>query len=276
MNLKRKSILLAGIFLAFNATAWTAVAQENVIRLATTTSTDNSGLLRQLLPVFEQTYGITVHTIVGGTGRALNHARSGDVDVILVHAREAELKLIEEGFGVSRNEVMYNEFVIVGPGDNSAGIESGDGLGGALTKVSAAGALFISRGDDSGTHKKELSLWQDAGIVPDGTWYREVGQGMGKALQIADQLGAYTMSDKGTWLFTKNRLLSLKLLLEGASDGRNVYSAIAVNPEKHSNVNYASAGLLVEWLQSPQARELIANYKIGGETLFYPVATSEQ
>ena len=276
MNLKRKSILLAGIFLALNATAWTAVAQENVIRLATTTSTDNSGLLRQLLPVFEQTYGITVHTIVGGTGRALNHARSGDVDVILVHAREAELKLIEEGFGVSRNEVMYNEFVIVGPGDNSAGIESGDGLGGALTKVSAAGALFISRGDDSGTHKKELSLWEDAGIVPDGTWYREVGQGMGKALQIADQLGAYTMSDKGTWLFTKNRLLSLKLLLEGASDGRNVYSAIAVSPEKHSNVNYESAGLLVEWLQSPQARELIANYKIGGETLFYPVASSEQ
>ena len=276
MNLKRKSILLAGIFLALNATAWTAVAQDNVIRLATTTSTDNSGLLRQLLPVFEQTYGITVHTIVGGTGRALNHARSGDVDVILVHAREAELKLIEEGFGVSRNEVMYNEFVIVGPGDNSAGIESGDGLGGALTKVSAAGALFISRGDDSGTHKKELSLWQDAGIVPDGTWYREVGQGMGKALQIADQLGAYTMSDKGTWLFTKNRLLSLKLLLEGASDGRNVYSAIAVNPEKHSNVNYESADLLVEWLQSPQARELIANYKIGGETLFYPVASSEQ
>ena len=276
MNLKRKSILLAGIFLALNVTAWTAVAQENVIRLATTTSTDNSGLLRQLLPVFEQTYGITVHTIVGGTGRALNHARSGDVDVILVHAREAELKLIEEGFGVSRNEVMYNEFVIVGPGDNSAGIESGDGLGGALTKVSAAGALFISRGDDSGTHKKELSLWQDAGIVPDGTWYREVGQGMGKALQIADQLGAYTMSDKGTWLFTKNRLLSLKLLLEGAIDGWNVYSAIAVNPEKHSNVNYESANLLVEWLQSPQARELIANYKIGGETLFYPVASSEQ
>ena len=276
MNLKRKSILLAGIFLAFNATAWTAVAQENVIRLATTTSTDNSGLLRQLLPVFEQTYGITVHTIVGGTGRALNHARSGDVDVILVHAREAELKLIEEGFGVSRNEVMYNEFVIVGPSDNSAGIESGDGLGGALTKVSAAGALFISRGDDSGTHKKELSLWEDADIVPDGTWYREVGQGMGKALQIADQLGAYTMSDKGTWLFTKNRLLSLKLLLEGASDGRNVYSAIAVNPEKHSNVNYESAKLLVEWLQSPQARKLIANYKIGGETLFYPVVSSEQ
>ena len=268
--------MLAGIFLALNATAWTAIAQDNVIRLATTTSTDNSGLLRQLLPVFEQTYGITVHTIVGGTGRALNHARSGDVDVILVHAREAELKLIEEGFGVSRNEVMYNEFVIVGPGDNSAGIESGDGLGGALTKVSVAGALFISRGDDSGTHKKELSLWQDAGIVPDGTWYREVGQGMGKALQIADQLGAYTMSDKGTWLFTKNRLLSLKLLLEGASDGRNVYSAIAVNPEKHSSVNYVSAGLLVEWLQSPQAKELIANYKIGGETLFYPVASSEQ
>ena len=276
MNLKRKSILLAGIFLALNATAWTAVAQDNVIRLATTTSTDNSGLLRQLLPVFEEIYGITVHTIVGGTGRALNHARSGDVDVILVHAREAELKLIEEGFGVSRNEVMYNEFVIVGPGDNSAGIESGDGLGGALTKVSAAGALFISRGDDSGTHKKELSLWEDAGIVPDGTWYREVGQGMGKALQIADQLGAYTMSDKGTWLFTKNRLLSLKLLLEGASDGRNVYSAIAVSPEKHSNVNYESANLLVEWLQSPQARELIANYKIGGETLFYPVASNEQ
>ena len=276
MNLKRKFILLAGIFLALNVTAWTAVAQENVIRLATTTSTDNSGLLRQLLPVFEQIYGITVHTIVGGTGRALNHARSGDVDVILVHAREAELKLIEEGFGVSRNEVMYNEFVIVGPGDNSAGIESGDGLGGALTKVSAAGALFISRGDDSGTHKKELSLWQDAGIVPDGTWYREVGQGMGKTLQIADQLGAHTMSDKGTWLFTKNRLLSLKLLLEGASDGRNVYSAIAVNPAKHSNVNYESANLLVEWLQSPQARELIANYKIGGETLFYPVASSEQ
>lgn len=276
MNLKRKFILLAGIFLALNATAWTAVAQENVIRLATTTSTDNSGLLQQLLPVFEQTYGITVHTIVGGTGRALNHARSGDVDVILVHARDAEVKLIEEGFGVSRNEVMYNEFVIVGPGNNSAGIESGDGLGGALTKVSAAGALFISRGDDSGTHKKELSLWEDAGIVPDGTWYREVGQGMGKALQIADQLGAYTMSDKGTWLFTKNRLLSLKLLLEGASDGRNVYSAIAVNPEKHSNVNYESSNLLVEWLQSPQARELIANYKIGGETLFYPVASSKQ
>lgn len=274
--MKRKFILLAGIFLALNATAWTAVAQENVIRLATTTSTDNSGLLQQLLPVFEQTYGITVHTIVGGTGRALNHARSGDVDVILVHARDAEVKLIEEGFGVSRNEVMYNEFVIVGPGNNSAGIESGDGLGGALTKVSAAGALFISRGDDSGTHKKELSLWEDAGIVPDGTWYREVGQGMGKALQIADQLGAYTMSDKGTWLFTKNRLLSLKLLLEGASDGRNVYSAIAVNPEKHSNVNYESSNLLVEWLQSPQARELIANYKIGGETLFYPVASSKQ
>ena len=269
MNLLNKfNVLRIFICLVLLFSTVGVVSAENILRLATTTSTDNSGLTRKLLPVFEEKFGINVHTIVSGTGRAINHARNGDVDMILVHAKSAELEFIEDGFGVDREEIMYNEFVIVGPQNDPAKINGLNDLSDALAKIAASKSTFVSRGDDSGTHKKELSLWEEEGIEIEGRWYKEVGLGMGKALQIANEFGAYTLSDKGTYLFMRNRL-SLPIHVESAMDGRNVYGVIAVNPKRHSHVNYDGAKKLTKWLKSEEAKSIISNYKVNGEQLFF-------
>ena len=241
-----------------------------VLRLATTTSTENSGLLSYILPDFEGKNNVSVQAVVVGTGRALSHARNGDVDVILTHAKEAELQLVAEGAVINRQEIMYNEFVIVGPQDDPAKIHGLTGLGDAMQKIRTAGAAFVSRGDDSGTHKKELALWAEVGVEPDGDWYIDVGQGMGKALQIANELGAYTLTDKGTWLFIRDRL-RLPVHVQGAADGKNLYGAMQVNHERHANVNFEAAEKFVQWLTTDKVKQMIADYKINGEQLFYPI-----
>ena len=239
------------------------------LRLATTTSTDNSGLLRALLPDFESKTGIRVQVIAVGTGKALRMGRDGDVDVVLVHARSAEERFVADGNGVTRYPVMHNDFVIVGPADDEAGVSGEKDVASALKRIAAAKARFVSRGDDSGTHKKELSLWQSASIEPQGRWYLEAGQGMGKVLQMASELQGYTLSDRGTWLAMRDKL-DLKILLQGDKRLFNPYGIIAVNPAKHPDVNYHGAMQLIEWFTSVATQQRIAAFRVAGEQLFVP------
>ncbi len=248
----------------------TVHGSSDVLRLATTTSTDNSGLIAKLLPVFELANNVSIHTVVVGTGRALTHAKNGDVDVVLVHAKAAELELVEQGFTINRHEFMYNEFVIVGPSSDPARINGLTSLAEAFKKIGESNSPFVSRGDDSGTNKKELKLWQEVGIRPQIDWYRDVGQGMGRTLQIADELKAYTLTDKGTWLFMLNQL-SLPIHVQNSLDGRNLYGVMAVNPQRHKHVNAELAEKFIDWITSENAKQLIADYKVNGEQLFYPL-----
>ena len=268
--MKKKKLNRTLIALALLMSGISVCNSDDILRLATTTSTDNSGLTEELLPVFEGKYGVNVHTIVSGTGRAMSHGRNGDVDMLLVHAKNAELEFVEEGFGVDRSEIMYNEFVIVGPKSDPAQIAGTTDLSEALSAIASSESTFISRGDDSGTHKKELRLWEEAGIVDRGKWYKDVGLGMGNTLQIANELDAYTLTDKGTYLFMRDRL-KLPIHVEAALDGRNVYGVIAVNPDKHSHVNYDDAKKLINWLKSEEAKSIISNYKVNGEQLFFVI-----
>ncbi len=258
------------LFAVMIALSTVADAADGILRVSTTTSTANSGLIEKLMPVFESKYSLEVHTIVGGTGRALNHARNGDVDLIMVHAKQAELELIAMGYGVDRHEFMFNEFIIVGPEEDPAQIHNMQDLSAALNKIAEAKASFVSRGDDSGTHKKELSLWASLGFEPQGDWYIDVGLGMGKALQIADELDAYVLTDKGTWLFMADRL-SLPVHVQGAADGKNIYGVISVNPAKHPHVNYEGARHFTQWLKSDEAKSIIAGHKVNGEQLFFVI-----
>jgi len=248
-----------------------AMAAESIVRLATTTSTDNSGLLAVLLPPFEQQSGYQVHVIAVGTGKALRLAREGDVDLVLVHARTAEDKLVEDGFGVDRRDVMHNDFVIVGPPVDPAGVKGMDDASAALAQIAASGQPFVSRGDDSGTHKKERALWQASGAQPEGRWYREAGQGMGKVLQIAAELDAYTLTDRGTWLAMKAKS-PLQILVEGDPGLFNPYGVIAVNPERFPDLNYSGAQALMDWMTSPEGQKIIGDFRIEGEPLFIPDA----
>lgn len=245
-------------------------SDSNILRLATTTSTENSGLLAKLVPAFTERRGIVVHTIAVGTGRALSHARNGDVDVVLVHARNAELDLVDSGYGIHRKEIMYNEFVIAGPESDPAGIEGLTNLRDAFERIGHSNSLFISRGDDSGTHKKELEIWDEIVPNPDGSWYREVGLGMGRTLQIADELGGYVLTDKGTWLALKKRL-SLPIHVQNTDDGRNVYGIIAVNPDKHPQSNFTAAKQFIEWIQTDEAKAIVTGHQVEGEQLFYVI-----
>ena len=240
-----------------------------VLRLATTTSTENSGLLRAILPDFERKTGIEVHVIAVGTGKALRMGRDGDVDVVLVHARPAEEKFVAAGYGVQRYPVMHNDFVIVGPADDPAGVAGSPDVITALKRIADHRQRFVSRGDDSGTHKKEKSLWRAAGIEPNGRWYLQAGQGMGKVLQMASEMQAYTMTDRGTWLAMRDKL-DLKLLNAGDERLFNPYGIIAVNPAKHPGVNHDAAMKLIEWFTSPETKKKIADFKVGGEQLFVP------
>lgn len=246
-------------------------APSKIIRLATTTSTENSGLLDILLPQFTQQTGYQVHVIAVGTGKALRMGRDGDVDVVLVHAPKAEAEFVANGFGAQRHPVMYNDFVLIGPADDPAGINTAPSVTDAMHRIANHNALYISRGDDSGTHKKELTLWSSTQLQPDGSWYREAGQGMGKVIQIADEMEAYTLTDRGTWLAYHNKS-SLRLLFAGDPLLHNPYGIIAVSPKRFPDINFSGAKKLITWITAEPAQTLIASYQIAGSRLFTPSA----
>jgi tungstate transport system substrate-binding protein len=243
-------------------------AAPEIVKMATTTSAANTGLLDALLPEFEKDTGIHVDYIATGTGKALMHGRNGDVDVVLVHAPPAEEDFVNEGFGVKRVPVMWNDFVILGPRNDPADLAAAKSAADAMRKLSASEARFVSRGDDSGTHKKELQIWKQADVEPKGDWYVEAGQGMGACLTMANNLQAYVLTDRGTFL---SRVDDLDLAVAFEDDPLliNPYAIIAVNPQKHPHVNHAGAERLVEWMTSQRARDLIANYRINGRELFH-------
>jgi tungstate transport system substrate-binding protein len=249
----------------------TALAQERSITVASTTSTEQSGLFGYLLPRFTQATGIGVKVVAVGTGQALDIGRRGDADVVFVHDRPAEEKFLAEGFGVKRYEVMYNDFVVIGPKADPAHIAGGKDVADALRKIAETKATFVSRGDRSGTHEAELRLWKEAGVdlgAAKGTWYREIGQGMGPALNMASSANAYVLSDRGTWLSFKNRG-ELAILTEGDRRLFNQYGVMLVNPAKHAGVKAADGQAFIDWLVSPVGQKTIGEYKVGGEQLFF-------
>jgi tungstate transport system substrate-binding protein len=256
-----------------------ASAAERFITVASTTSTRDSGLFEHLLPRFTGETGIEVRIVAVGTGRALRLGERGDVDAVFVHDRASEQEFVAQGFGVERHEVMSNFFVLVGPGDDPAGVRDLDDAPKALAAIAEAEALFTSRADDSGTHKAELRLWQSAGIDPrphSGRWYLETGTGMGATLNTAAEIGAYALTDSGTWLSFKNRR-SLSALQASGEALRNPYGVIVVNPERHPHVKHRLAQRFVDWLTSAQGQATIESFRVNGAPLFYPVkhATSD-
>ncbi|MCB1857996.1 MAG: substrate-binding domain-containing protein [Gammaproteobacteria bacterium] len=267
---------LKGIFvLTFTLGIAAAETTAPPLRMATTTSTENSGLLNMLLPTFEKETGISVHVIAVGTGKALRMGQDGDVDLVLVHAPGAEKAFVEAGYGIDRREVMYNDFVIVGPAADPAGVSGSLDATEAMRRIANKPSVFISRGDDSGTHKKELTLWKSLGTAPDGDWYREAGQGMGKVLQMAGELEGYTLTDRGTWLAYQDKS-PLKIRFEGDPRLFNPYGIIAVNPARYPDINYAGATRLIEWITSSHGQELIGDFTIAGHKLFKPSANTRQ
>jgi tungstate transport system substrate-binding protein len=251
-----------------------ANAQQRYITVASTTSTEQSGLFKHLLPIFEKKTGIQVRVVALGTGQALDMGRRGDADVVFVHARPLEEKFIAEGYGVRRHEVMYNDFVLIGPRPDPARVAGGKDIVWALQRIHQAKAPFVSRGDRSGTHFAELELWKAAAIDithDKGSWYREIGQGMGPALNTAAGMNAYVLSDRGTWLSFKNRA-DLVIAVEGDRRLFNQYGIILVNPAKHPGVKKDLGQAFIDWVVSREGQEAIAAYKIGGEQLFFPNA----
>jgi len=258
----------AGLFLGL---APDIRSEEVILRLATTTSTYETGLLDHIFPPFEKKHNVKIHIISVGTGKAIKIAENGDVDVILVHARKAEDKFVADGYGVNRRDVMYNDFVIMGPADDPADTAGLIDAKLALARIANGNHTFVSRGDDSGTHKKEKSLWAKLGTTPRGKWYLEAGQGMSATLRMADEKNAYVMLDRATYLFNKDKL-RLKLLVEGDKDLFNPYGIIPVNPYKHKHAEYELAMALVAWMTSSECRQMIAGYKKMGEQLYHPNA----
>jgi len=249
-------------------------AQERFITVASTTSTEQSGLFGHLLPRFEHKTGIKVHVVAVGTGQALDLARRGDADVVFVHARPAEEKFLAEGHGVKRYPVMYNDFVLLGPKSDPAKIGGGKDILEAFKRLEAARAPFVSRGDKSGTHLAELDLWKAAGIDIDkvkGPWYRDTGQGMGPALNTASSMNAYILTDRGTWLSFKNRG-DLAILVEGDERLFNQYGVMLVNPDKHPIVKKELGQMFVDWVTSPEGQKAISDYKVNRAQLFFPNA----
>jgi len=251
-----------------------AVAADRFITVASTTSTENPGLFHHLLPLFQQGTGIEVRVVAVGTGQAVELAQRGDADVLFVHHKPSEEKFVAEGFGVARFDVMYNDFVVVGPRADPAGVKGITDVAAALAQVAAKQTTFVSRGDDSGTHKLELSLWKAAGVdvaAASGTWYREAGAGMGATLNTASGLDAYSLTDRGTWISFKNRG-NLAILIEG--DGRlfNQYGVMLVNPKKHPHVKATDGQTFIDWLLSDKGQQAIAAFRIEGEQAFFPNA----
>jgi tungstate transport system substrate-binding protein len=261
--------------LAALALSLSAHAQDRTLVMASTTSTEQSGLFAHLLPVFRQASGIDVRVVALGTGQALDTARRGDADLVFVHDQAAEEKFVAEGFGLERRPVMYNDFVLIGPKADPAGARGGD-IAAALGRLGAAGAPFVSRGDKSGTHAAELRYWKAAGVeTPVGkvAGYRECGCGMGPALNIAAQSGAYLLADRGTWLNFRNRA-DLAILVEGDRRLFNQYGVIVVNPARHPHAKRELAQAFADWVVSPAGQAAIAGYRIGGEQLFFPNANA--
>jgi tungstate transport system substrate-binding protein len=253
----------------------TSVFAETRIKMASTTSTQNSGLFDYILPIFEKKTAIKTDVVAVGTGASIEIGKRGDADVVFVHAKEQELKAVEEGFFVNRHDVMYNDFVIIGPPSDPAKVTGMQSAADALKAISAAGTSFVSRGDKSGTHTKELSLWKKAGIEPAGQkWYLEVGQGMEKTQRVADEKRAYTLTDRGTWLATKDKdKLDLVIVLEGDPVLFNQYGVMAVNPEKHKHVKFKEAMEFVNWIISKEGQAAVATFKDkNGNPLFIPNA----
>jgi tungstate transport system substrate-binding protein len=260
-------------FLLTLSVVGSAFAQSEII-CSSTTSTENSGLFGYILPLFEKKTGIKVKVVARGTGAAIEMGKRGDADVAFVHAKEQELKAVEEGFFVNRHDVMYNDFVVIGPVDDPAKIKGMKSAAEALRKI-AATSSFVSRGDNSGTNTKELSLWKKVGMEPKGQkWYLEVGQGMEKTQRIANEKRAYTLTDRGTWLATKDKdKLEMAVVLEGDPVLFNQYGVMAVNPEKHKHVKYKEAMEFVDWLISKEGQQAIASFKDkNGNALFIPNA----
>lgn len=273
MNISKKVLrvaLVLSMLLVFVGT--TASAQDDAQRLilATTTSTYDSGLLDYILPDFEATFNAEVDVISVGTGQALALGESGDADVLLVHARAREDAFVAAGHGLIRYDVMYNDFVIVGPSDDPAGVSGMTVATDALVKIAEAEANFISRGDDSGTHTKEKGIWEAAGLTPDGDWYISAGQGMGTVLTMSDELLGYTISDRATYLSLKSEGLGLEVLVEGDPILFNPYGVIPVNPEQHPDVNAELGQAFAHWITSLPTQDLIASYKVNGSQLFVP------
>jgi tungstate transport system substrate-binding protein len=269
--LSRRLLFAVAVTFLFSASA---MAQDKSIVVASTTSTEDSGLFGYLLPLFKAKTGIEVKVVAQGTGQALDTARRGDADVVFVHAKSAEEKFLAEGFGVKRYPVMYNDFVLIGPKSDPAGIKGSTDIVAALKTLKSKGNDFISRGDGSGTHIAELALWKAAGIdiaAEKGPWYKEIGQGMGAALNTAAAADAYVLSDRGTWLSFKNKG-DLAIAVEGDKRLFNQYGVMLVNPQKHPTVKAALGQRFIDWLISPEGQHAIAGYKINGEQLFYPNA----
>ncbi|MGI5882867.1 MAG: substrate-binding domain-containing protein [Dethiobacteria bacterium] len=243
--------------------------EDEFIILSTTTSTYDSGLLDYLLPVFKEKTGIEVRVVSQGTGQALETGKRGDADVLLVHDRAAELELVEEGFFTDRHDVCYNDFIILGAPEDPANVKEADNAVEVLSRIAENEEIFISRGDDSGTHRRELATWDEAGISERGEWYKSIGQGMADTLRMADELHGYTMSDRGTYLSLKDTL-DLEILFEGDPVLFNQYGVMAVSSEKHPHIKYEQAKKFVDFLVSDEGQEMIASFKIGDDPLFFP------
>jgi len=266
------SLVVAG--LAVGGIAAGAVAQEKFITVASTTSTEQSGLFGHILPMFKADTGIEVRVVAQGTGQAIETGRRGDADVLFVHDKPSEEKFVADGFAAKRHDVMYNDFVVVGPKADPAGIKGGKDVTAAFRKIAEAKAPFASRGDDSGTHKSEQRLWQQAGIdvkAAGGGWYRETGSGMGPTLNTAAAMGAYALTDRGTWLSFQNRK-DLEVVVEGDTRLFNQYGVMQVSQQKHPHVKSDLGMAFVDWLLSDKGQTAIAAFKINGEQLFFPNA----
>ncbi|MER9236890.1 substrate-binding domain-containing protein [Mesorhizobium sp. M0622] len=267
--------LTAFAFLSFGSVA--AIARDQSIVVASTTSTQDSGLFDYLLPIFKAQTGIDVKVIAQGTGQALDTARRGDADVVFVHAKEQELKFLEEGFAVKRYDVMYNDLVLIGPKSDPAGVKGTTNITAAFDTIRIKKARFVSRGDKSGTHSAELRLWKEAGVDIDtakGEWYRDIGQGMGAALNTAGAMNAYVLSDRGTWLSFKNRG-DLEIVVEGDKRLFNQYGVMLVNPDKFPTAKADLGQSFIDYLVSAEGQKAIANYQIDGQQLFFPNASRD-
>jgi tungstate transport system substrate-binding protein len=268
--MKRKILCAMMALLAVGMVSAKSTAPR-VLKMATTTSTDNSGLLKFLLPPFEAKYDVSVQVIAVGTGKALKLAENGDVDVVMVHAPEAEEEFVKAGFGVNRRPFMKNDFILVGPAEDPAGIGKAGSLRDALERLVKSDAAFISRGDESGTHIKEKELWKKYALTMPAARYLAIGQGMEAALQMADEKRAYTLSDRGTYLAFKDKL-KLTIVSQGDPGLDNPYALIATNPARYPSANYLDAMLLIAWLTSPEGQQKIADFKIAGQGPFFPTA----
>lgn len=271
-SLRRAISRMVALVISVTAMAGALSGELQPITVAATTSTENSGLFAYLLPLFTAETGIRVRVVAVGTGQAIRLAENGDADVLFVHHTPSELKFVADGFGLVRHAVMHNDFVLVGPGEDPAGIRGMTDIAASLQRISAGGHVFVSRGDDSGTHKKELALWAAAATDPrpaSGTWYREAGSGMGATLNIASAMGAYALTDRATWVRFGNKG-DLEILTEGDARLHNPYGVIVVNPDRHPHVHAAEAQIFIDWLLSRHGQESIAAYRVDGQQLFFP------